>query len=61
MAVLLQKKLDPRDYTEMTADLADRIDDVLADLLGELGELSVVQRVQVGGAVDSVEQALCGF
>jgi hypothetical protein len=44
----------------MTADLADRVDDVLADLLGELGELSVVQRVQVGGAVDSVEQALFG-
>jgi hypothetical protein len=29
---------------------------VLTDLLGELGELSVVQRVQVDGTIDRVEQ-----
>ena len=42
----------------MPTDLADGVDDVLADLLGDLGELSVVELVQVGGAVDGVEQAL---
>ena len=40
---------------EVAADLADRVDDQLADLLGHLLELVVVERLEVGGAVDLVD------
>ena len=43
---------------EVAADLADRVDDVAAHLLGDLLQLRVVEAVQVGGTVDSVEQQL---
>jgi len=42
---------------EVAADLADRVDDVRADLLGDLDELVLVEGVQVLWAVDSVEDA----
>jgi hypothetical protein len=41
----------------MPADLADRVDDVLADLLRDLGELVLVERVEVLRGVDAVEDA----
>jgi hypothetical protein len=37
---------------EVTADLADRVDDQLADLLGDLGELVVVEALEVLGPVN---------
>jgi hypothetical protein len=40
---------------EVPADLTDRVDDVLAYLLGHLGELVVRERVQVLRAVDAIE------
>ena len=40
---------------EVPADLADRVDDQLADLLGHLLELIVVETLEVVGAVDLVE------
>ena len=43
---------------EVAADLADRVDDVGAHLLRDLLQLLVVEAVQVGGAVDPVEQRL---
>ncbi len=42
---------------EVAADLADRVDDQLAHLLGHLGELCVVEALEVRGAVDVVEQS----
>ena len=42
---------------EVPADLADRVDDVLAHLLGDLHELVVGEVVEVLGAVDAVEDA----
>ena len=45
----------PEVGAEVPADLADRVDDVLADLLGDLGELVLVERVEVLRAVDAVE------
>ena len=42
---------------EVAADLADRVDDQLAHLLGDLGELRVVEPLEVRGAVDVVEQS----
>ena len=42
---------------EVPADLADRVDDVLAHLLGELRELLLGEPVQVLGTVDVLEQA----
>ena len=41
---------------EVAADLADRVDDQLADLLRDLRELLVVEALQVGRAVDFVEE-----
>ena len=43
---------------EVTADLADHVDDQLTGLLRHLLELGVAQVLQVGGPVDRVEQAL---
>jgi hypothetical protein len=40
----------------MAADLADGVDDVLADLLRNLSELLVGQGVEILGTVDAVEQ-----
>ena len=46
---------------EVAADLADRVDDQLADLLRDLLELVVVEALQVGRAVDLVEElGSCG-
>ena len=42
---------------EVAADLPHRVDQQLADLLGDLLELVVGEPVQVGGAVDAVEDA----
>ncbi len=42
---------------EVPADLAHRVDQQLAHLLGDLGELGVGQRVEVLGAFDAVEEA----
>jgi hypothetical protein len=42
---------------EVAADLANRVDDQLANLLGDLLELVVVQAVEVLGAVDRFEEA----
>ena len=42
---------------EVPADLPDRVDDVLAHLLGELRELLLGEPVQVLGTVDALEQA----
>ena len=42
---------------EVAADLADRVDDVAADLLRDLDELLLAQGVQVLRAVDVVEEA----
>ena len=39
---------------EVPADLANRLDDLLADLLGHLGELLVIETLQIVGAVDVV-------
>ena len=41
---------------EVTADLADRVDDQLADLLGHLLKLLLLELLEVGGAIDRVEQ-----
>ncbi len=41
---------------EMAADLADRVDDVFAHLLRDLGQLLLVEIVQVGGTIDSLQQ-----
>jgi hypothetical protein len=41
----------------MTADLADGVDDVLADLLGELDELLLGEAMEVGWTVDLREEA----
>src|SRR5206468_3362399 len=41
---------------EVPADLAHRVDDVLADLLGHLHELLVGELVEVLRAVDAVEE-----
>ena len=41
---------------EMAADLTDRLDDVLAHLLGDPHQLVVAQPVQILRAVDPVEQ-----
>ena len=41
---------------EVAADLADRVDDQLADLLRHLDELVVVEALQVGRAVDLVDE-----
>jgi hypothetical protein len=38
------------------ADLADRVDDQLADLLSHRDELFVVEALQVGRAVDLVDE-----
>jgi hypothetical protein len=40
----------------VAADLADRVDDQLADLLRHLGELLVAEALQVRRAVDVVEE-----
>ena len=42
---------------EVPADLAHGVDQQLADLLGDLLELVVGEPVEVGGAVDAVEDA----
>jgi hypothetical protein len=42
---------------EVTADFADRVDDVLADLLGHLGEVVLVERMEVARVVDAVQDA----
>ena len=42
---------------EVAADLADRVDQQLADLLGDLDELVLGEGVQVLRAVDAVEEA----
>jgi hypothetical protein len=42
----------------MTADLADRVDDVGAHLLRDLLQLLVVELAQVGGGIDPAEQGL---
>ena len=42
---------------EVPADLPHRVDQQLADLLGDLLELVVGEPVEVGGAVDAVEDA----
>jgi hypothetical protein len=41
---------------EVPADLADRLDDQLAHLLCHLDELVVVEPLEVGRAVDSVDE-----
>ena len=41
---------------EMPPDLADRVDDQLAHLLGHLGELVVVEALEVLGTVDASQQ-----
>ncbi len=41
---------------EVAADLAHRVDDVLAHLLGERLELLVAEPMEVGGAVDACEE-----
>src|SRR3954466_8748966 len=46
----------PGVLSEVAADLADRVDDHLAHLLGHLLELVVAQAVQFLGAVDVVEE-----
>ncbi len=46
---------------EVAADLAHRVDDVLADLLGQLAELVLGQPVQVARDVDGAEQPLGGI
>jgi len=38
------------------ADLADRLDDQLPDASGDLDQLVVGEVVQVGGAVDAVQE-----
>jgi hypothetical protein len=43
---------------EVPADFADRVDDQLAHLLGHLDELVVVEALQVGRAVDLVDEVL---
>src|SRR6185295_3424255 len=48
----------PEVGAEVAADLADRVDDVLAHLLGDLLELVLRQDVEVPGAVDRVQKAL---
>ncbi len=45
----------------MPADLTDRIDDVLAHLLGKLGQLLVAQAVQVVRPVDPCQEGLLGL
>jgi hypothetical protein len=42
---------------EVPADLAHRVDEQLAHLLGDLRQLGVAQVVEVLGAVDAVEEA----
>ena len=42
---------------EVPADLADRVDQQLADLLGDLLQLVLGEPVQVLRAVDAVEEA----
>src|SRR3954463_8424848 len=46
----------PQVRPEVAADLADRVDDVRADLLGDLDERVLVERVKVLRAVDAVEE-----
>ena len=46
---------------EVPADLADRVDDVLAHLLGDLRELVLGEAVEVLRAVDAVEDAGMGL
>ena len=41
---------------EVATDLADRVDDQLADLLRDLLKLLVGEALEVGGAVDVVEE-----
>ena len=43
---------------EVTADLANRVDDVGAHLLGDLLQLLVVELVEVAGPLDPPEQRL---
>jgi hypothetical protein len=45
---------------EMSADLADRLDDQLAHLLRDLLQLVIAETLEVAGAVDSVEKPLGG-
>ena len=42
---------------EVAADLADHVDDQLAHLLRDLGQLLVGAAAEIGGAGDRVEQA----
>jgi len=42
---------------EVAADLPDRVDDQLTDLLGDLGQLRVGQTPEVVGVVDRLQQA----
>ena len=48
----------PEVGAEVPADLADRVDDVLAHLLGDLGELVLAAARGGPGAVDAVEDAV---
>ena len=43
---------------EVPADLTDRVDDVLADLLSDLRQLFLAEGVQVLRALDAVEEAV---
>jgi hypothetical protein len=47
----------PEVGAEVPADLADRVDDVLAHLLGHLDELVLGEVVEVLRAVDAIEDA----
>jgi hypothetical protein len=42
----------------VAADLTDRVDDVLPDLLGDLLELVLRQTVKVLWAVDAIQEAV---
>ena len=48
----------PEVGAEVPADLADRLDDQPAYLLGDLHQLVIRQALEVGGAVDAVDEAV---
>ena len=48
----------PEVGAEAATDVADRVDDQLVDLLGQLLELGIVEAVEVSGLVDSVQEPL---
>ncbi len=48
----------PEVGAEVAADLADRVDDVLPNLLGDLLELVLAQAVEVLRAVDAIQEAV---